>query len=116
LPISNLLGACALFAIAQTLVWFQLYSQYIWSWWEGKPLHAALLYGIPASLCFWYGTRLAIAATNAAWSARMLGFGMSYMTFPILTWWLLNETMFTTKTMVCVFLSLMIIMVQLFWR
>lgn len=116
MQISNLIGGAALFASAQMLVWFQLYSQYIWSWWEGKPFQAAIIYGIPASICFWYGTKLVMDVTNEAWSARMLGFGMSYVTFPILTWWLLNETMFTTKTMVCVFLSFMIVTVQLFWR
>jgi len=116
LQISELIRACALFATAQALVWFQLYSQYIWNWWENRPLVAAIVFGIPASLCFWYGTRIAVAATSAAWSARLLGFGMSYMTFPILTWWLLGESMFTTKTMICVALSFAILSVQLFWK
>ena len=102
--------------VGQTLIWFQLYSHYIWRWWENKPLHAALIFGIPASICFWYGTKMAVDATNAAWTARLLGFGMSYMTFPILTWWLLNESMLTTKTILCVFLSALIVMIQLFWK
>ena len=59
---------------------------------------------------------MAVDATQEAWAARMLGFGMSYLTFPFLTWWLLNESMFTTKTMLCVFLSIMIVGIQLFWK
>jgi hypothetical protein len=113
---SNLFNACALFAAAQTFVWFQLYSQYIWGWWEGKAFIAAIIYGIPASMCFWHGTRLAMLATNEAWSSRLLGFGMSYLTFPLLTWWFLNETMFTHKTMLCVALSVCIVLIQVFWR
>ena len=113
---SKIFSACTLFAVAQTLVWFQLYSQYVWGWWENKAIHAALLFGIPASLCFWYGTRLAVDATAEAWSARLLGFGISYLTFPVLTWWLHNESMFTTKTMLCVLLSFMIVGIQLFWK
>jgi len=108
--------ASTLFVIGQTMVWFQLYSHYIWKWWEGKPLAAALIYGIPASLCFWYGTKIAMDATSEAWTARLLGFGMSYLTFPLLTWWLLNESMLTSKTMLCVLLSFMIVGIQLFWK
>ena len=116
MPIIELLKTFALFSIAQTFVWFQCYSHYIWTWWEGKPLHAALIYGIPASILFWYGTRLAVDTTGAAWTARRLGVGSSYFTFPVLTWWLLGESMFTPKTLICVFLSFLIIGVQLFWR
>ena len=105
-----------MFAIAQTAVWFQLYSQYLWEWGSDKPFAAAIVFGIPASMFFWYGTRIAVDATNEAWVSRMLGFGMSYLTFPVLTWWLLNESMLTTKTMICVFLSFIIVGVQLFWR
>jgi hypothetical protein len=59
---------------------------------------------------------MAVDATHEAWAARMLGFGMSYLTFPFLTWWLLHESMFTTKTMLCIFLSIMIVGIQLFWK
>jgi len=103
-------------AAAQAFVWFQLYSQYVWKWWENKALLAALLFGIPASLCFWHGTRIAVDATAEAWASRMLGFGMSYLTFPLLTWWLLHESMFTTKTILCILLSFMIVAIQLFWK
>ena len=116
MQISEIVRSCGLFAFAQTMVWFQLYSQYIWKWWENKPFVAAVIFGIPASVCFWYGTRIAVDATNEAWASRMLGFGMSYVTFPLLTWWLLHESMFTTKTMICVFLSFVIVGVQLFWK
>lgn len=116
MQISELLKACALMTFAQTMVWFQLYSHYIWKWWENKPVAAALIYGIPASLCFWYGTKIAMDATSEAWTARLLGFGMSYLAFPVLTWWLLEESMLTTKTMMCVFLSFMIVSIQLFWK
>jgi len=116
LQISEVMRACAFFAFAQTMVWFQLYSHYIWEWWQNRPFAAAIAFGIPASLGFWYGTRLAVDATNAAWTARLLGFGMSYLTFPVLTWWLLGESMFTTKTMICVMLSLTIVGIQLFWK
>ena len=112
----KILLACGLFVLGQALGWFQLNAQFVWDWWKDKPLAAALIFGVPASICFWYGTRIAVDASNEAWTSRMLGFGMSYVTFPLLTWWLLGESMFTTKTMICVFLSFMIVAVQLLWR
>jgi len=108
--------ACLLYATAQMLVFFQIHSQFIWKWWEGKPFHAALLYGIPAGVCFWYATKLAFAATGEVWGPRFLGFCMSYMTFPILAWYFMNETPFSTKTLLCVLLSFCIISIQLFWK
>ena len=116
MQIFELSKACLILAFAQTCVWFQLYSHYVWDWWKGKPLQAALMYGIPASLCFWYATKMIVDTTSEAWTARLLGFGMSYLTFPLLTWWLLNESMFTMKTMLCVTLSFMIIAIQLGWK
>jgi hypothetical protein len=35
--------------------------------------------------------------------------------FPILTWFILGESMFTTKTMLCLSLSILIILIQIFW-
>ena len=116
MPTSKLLLACLIFAIGQTFGWFQIHSQYVWKWWEGRAIEAVLLFGLPAGLCFWYATKMAIDATDAAWSSRLLGFGMSYVTFPFLTWWLLEESMLTPKTLVCVTLSFMIIGLQLFWK
>ena len=113
---TKLLMACTLFAIGQTLAWFQLNSQIKWEWWSNKPILAVLLYGIPAGLCFLCGVRLAYEELQEVWTPRFLVFSMSYLTFPVLTWWLLGESMFTTRTMICVFLSFMIIFVQLWGR
>jgi hypothetical protein len=78
---------------------------------------AVLLYGIPTGFCFLYGVRLAYEEMGQqVWGPRFLIFSMSYLTFPLLTWYFLGESMFTAKTMVCVALSMMIVAVQLFWR
>ena len=109
------LGMLAFF-IAQVFVWFQTNSQLIWDWWKDKPILATVLFSIPTGICFWYGVKIAYEEMGQVWGPRFLIFSMSYFTFPILTWWLLNESMFTTKTMICVALSFMIVGVQLFWK
>jgi hypothetical protein len=108
--------ACLLFAAGQTMGWFQLNSQFAWEWWKDKPLTSVLLYSIPTGICFWYGIRIAYEEMGEVWGPRFLIFSMSYLTFPILTWYFLNESMFTTKTMVCVLLSFVIVAIQLFWK
>jgi hypothetical protein len=113
---SKLWIALSLFALGQTLAWFQINSQFVWEWWREHPIFAVALYGIPTGLCFLYGVRFAYEEMGQVWGPRFLIFSMSYLTFPILTWYFLNESMFTTKTMICVFLSMLIVAVQLFWR
>jgi hypothetical protein len=112
-----MLYACTLFAIGQTLAWFQINSQFAWEWWKEKPILAVILFGIPAGLCFFYGVKVAYQEMgNQVWGPRFLIFSMSYLTFPILTWYFLHESMFTSKTMICIALSFMIVGVQLFWK
>ena len=41
----NILLGCTLFVIGQMLVWFQLNSQFVWEWWQDKPIPAVLLMG-----------------------------------------------------------------------
>jgi len=116
LPTFNIIFACFLFALGQTLGWFQLNSQFVWDWWKDKPLVAAVLFSVPTGICFWYGIKLCYEEWGEVWGPRFLIFTMSYFTFPLLTWFFLHESMFTAKTMVCVVLSFMIVGVQLFWR
>ncbi len=108
--------ACSLFALGQMLAWFQINSQFVWDWWADKPILTVAIYSIPASLCFWYGVRIAYSEMNEIWGPRFLIFGLSYVTFPFLTWYFLHESPFTPRTMMCVLLSFVIIGIQLLWR
>ena len=105
-----------LFIVGQTLAWFQLNSQFVWKWWENKPLLAVVCFGLPVGICFWYATKLIMASTAELWTARFFGFAASYISFPVLTWWLMNESPFTAKTIICSLLAFAIIIIQLFWR
>jgi len=112
----NIAVGLSLFIVGQTMVWFQSNSQLVWNWWKDKPLISAFIFSIPISLAFWYGTRHIFTATNQLWTARFLGFGASYLTFPFLTYWLLGESMLTSKTIICTFLAFIIIAIQIFWE
>lgn len=116
MPTFNILIACLLFTMGQLFGWFHLNSQFAWEWWEDKPFLPILVFTVPASLCFWYGMQLAYMEMGEIWGPRFLIFALSYLTFPLLTWYFLGESMFTPKTMVCVGLAFVIALIQLLWR
>lgn len=105
-----------LFILGQTAVWFQLNSQLVWEWWKDKPIITALIFSVPISIAFWYGTKNIYGETGSAWSSRYVGFATSYLTFPLMTWWFLQESMFTPKTLICTGLAMAIMAVQVFWK
>ena len=112
----SLIFGSLMFLIGQILVWFQTNSQLIWEWWKDKPIATSLIYALPISLFFWYGTKYIYESTSELWTVRLVGFGMSYLTFPILTHYFLNESMFTPKTLICTGLAFLIVGIQFFWR
>lgn len=104
-----------LFLLGQAMGWFQLNAQYLWEWWKDRPITAAFLIGAPTSVAFWYAWRTIVEATGSVWTARFIGSSTGLIVFPILTWFLLGESMFTTKTMLCLGLAVLIILIQLFY-
>ena len=111
----GLIAACSLYALGHGFNWFAMHSQFVWPWWQGKLVLAAATFGLPGVFCFVWGTTFAYKAMDQLWGPRILGFAMSFFIFPLLTWYFMNESMFTIKTMVCILLSLAILGVQIFW-
>ncbi len=113
---TNIWYGIGLYIIGHTCAWFQLNSQFIWDWWRDKPFVAIAIYSIPVGLSFWMGTKYIYEETQELWAGRFIAFGVSYMVFPLLTWWLHSESPLTTKTILCAGLSAMILMIQIYWR
>lgn len=111
----NLFYVCCLFYFGQIASWFAFNSQLVWEWWDNKPILSCVVFGLPSSVMFWYGTKIAYSTMDELWGPRFLSFGISYMVFPFLTWWLLKESMLEAKTMICIFLSMLIVGIQIFW-
>ena len=68
--------------------------------------------GIPISSCFFYGTKWYYEFFGNYWYVRPIGFGMATLTMGILTWLILNELP-DTRTIICLVLSVIIIIIQL---
>ena len=99
--------------LCQILVWYQLNSQLVWDWAKGtKSMWIMSLFGIPISLLFWLATKWGYIGFGNLWSVRFLGFATSMMTFPIMTYFYLGETI-TLKTLVTILLAFIIMLLQL---
>ena len=112
---TKFLLACLLILCGHVVAWYGTYSQFIWDWCKRNVVYLPLIFSIPTGYLFLYGMKFAVEEMGEAWGPRLLGFGLSYLVFPILTYWYFNESMFETKTLVCVLLSFIIVAIQVFW-
>ena len=102
-----------LFIICNILVWYQLNSQLVWEWAKGyKSMWLMALLGIPISVLFCLCTKIGYEAFGSLWPVRILGFAMSMLTFPVMTWIYLGEVI-TLKTFITIILAIIIMLLQL---
>ena len=102
-----------LFVVANIIIWYQLNSQLVWEWAKGtKSMWIMSLLGIPISILFWYATKWGYIGFGNLWAVRFLGFATSMITFPIMTYFYLGETI-TLKTLITILLAIIIMILQL---
>ena len=105
-----------LLAIGNVLAWFQFNSQFVWNFWKDKPVLSNVLFAIPMGLCFWYAIKSIVDDTGEIWTSKLMGFGVSNVVFAVMTYVFLKESMFTAKTMTCITLGALIILIQIYWK
>ena len=102
-----------LFIINNILIWYQLNSQLVWDWAKTtKSMWFMSLMGVPISMLFWYTTKFGYEGFGALWPVRFMGFATSMLTFPLMTWLYLGETI-TLKTLITIILAIIIMLLQL---
>lgn len=104
-----------IFVMTHIVIWYSSNLQFIIND-QSKAILFAIVLGIPASIGAFYATKLGHAQYDSLWTVRLLGFGSSYFVFPIMTYFYLNESPFTPKTMTCILLSFAIMAIQIGWR
>ena len=114
MPNSNILIGVCLFICGHTLAWYTHNLQFVYEFWKNRPVLSNLIFGVPCGFAYWYATKHFMAETGELWTSRFVAFSLSYLTFPLMTWYYLNESMFTTKTLICTFLAFMIFLCSLF--
>tara|TARA_A100001391_G_C5040796_1_gene270824 strand:+ start:1032 stop:1367 length:336 start_codon:yes stop_codon:yes gene_type:complete len=105
-----------LFMLANILAWFQFNSQFVWSWFQDKPVITCAIFSLPMSILFWHAIKYIVDDTGELWTSKLVGFGVSNIIFGIMTWFFLNESMFSQKTLISLFLACLIIAIQIFWK
>ena len=83
----KILAAMLLYMIGHLFAWYQFNSQFVWAWAKNSLLLPVFVFAIPMGACFVYGTKFLVEETQELWTARFIGFGISYAVFPILTWY-----------------------------
>ena len=76
-----MLYAIACFILGHTLGWYTHNLQFVNDYWKDKVLLPTVIFGIPALLAFWYGTKFAMEAVPELWTARFVAAVFSYLTF-----------------------------------
>jgi hypothetical protein len=108
----NLIASILLFATMHVLVWFSSNAQLVESM-KDRAMLLCIVLAVPTSIASLYAVKHGYEAFESLWSVRLMGFGISYLVFPLLTWLLMKESPFNVKTMICIVLSFAIIGVQL---
>tara|TARA_B100001996_G_scaffold248820_1_gene192848 strand:+ start:388 stop:720 length:333 start_codon:yes stop_codon:yes gene_type:complete len=107
---SKLWVALLMSVVGNVIAWFHMQGQFKYEW--AKSWYWIILGGIPISVLFYWSTRFFYEYFGKYWYVRPVGFGLSTITFAILTWFILNEAP-DTKTIICLFLSVIIVILQL---
>lgn len=115
MDIKKLILSCGLIFIGQILVWFQAYGPLRIEYLKGNNL---FMYGIaiPIAVLFVNGTRIGFnACSEVMWPIRFLTFSLGVISFTFLTWHFNGEGL-STKTITCLLLAMIIILIQVLWK
>ena len=101
--------------LAQIITFLQLQGQMKYEFLKNNTLLTAAM-GIPISLLFMFSVRnFVLAYDGAIWPSRLIGFGIGVITFALMSYYLFKEPL-TTKTLICLSLGVIIILIQIFWK
>jgi multidrug transporter EmrE-like cation transporter len=101
--------------LAQILTFLQFQGGIKYGIYKNHPWLLALG-GIPISYLFMLSVSNFVQAySGEIWPSRLIGFGIGVIVFTFMSYWMFSEPI-TTKTTVCLLLSIAIILVQVFWK
>jgi multidrug transporter EmrE-like cation transporter len=101
--------------LAQIGTFFQLQGPLKYEWFKNH-YWATVMMGIPISMLFMYSVKnMIIAYDGQMWTSRLIGFSIGAVVFTCLSWLIFKEPL-TLKTIVCLSLAIVILIIQLFWK
>ena len=107
---TKLLIALLFSIVGNIIAWIQINGQFKYEWM--RQWWVIGLSGLPVSYMFFYSTRWYYEYFNNYWYVRPIGFSIATITFGVLAWLVLEELP-DTKTIISLFLSIIIVILQL---
>jgi hypothetical protein len=101
--------------VVQVISFLQLQGQFLSEWMKKNTLLVTLL-GLPISyLLIKFTKYCALAFDGQIWPGRLIGFGVGVVVFTSMSWLLMREPL-SAKTLICLVLAVLILLVQIFWK
>ena len=103
------------YILAQVFTFYQLQG-HLWNKWIKDHPFIMTLLGVPVGYIVIFASREMVNLYDGqTWPNRMIGFTLGVIVFTIMTWLYLKEPL-SPKTLICLMLSFMILLIQLFWK
>jgi multidrug transporter EmrE-like cation transporter len=101
--------------IAQVITFLQLQGQMKYDVLKNNTWFVVLL-GLPISYLFMISVRHFVSAYDGQiWPSRLIGFGIGVVVFTLISHWLFKEPL-TPKTLICLGLGSLIVLIQILWK
>ena len=101
--------------IAQIATFLQLQGQLKVEWLKNNMWFGVLM-GMPISYLFMMSVRNFVGAFDGEiWPSRLIGFGVGVIVFTIMSHYMFKEPL-TPKTLICLGLGTLIVLIQIFWK
>lgn len=102
--------------MAQSIAWIQMFGQFRWpQLFQGK-IWIPIICSIPITLLFMLGANYAKEFFDGkAWPIRMITFSTGIIVFMAMSKIFLNESV-DLKNIICIFLAIIIVLIQIFWN
>ena len=112
---SSIAFVLIVYLISQVFTFYQLQG-HLWNKWiKDNPFMMSVL-GLPIGYVVILASREMVDLWGGqTWPNRIIGFSLGVIVFSLMSWFLLKEPL-TTKTIVCLLLSFVILGIQLFWK
>ena len=111
----NLLYGIFFFILAHIGAFIQLNGQFKWDWFVKNEWVVAAC-GFFLSFFYIWGTKYTVAGMDGLlWPTRFIGFGIGIIIYAIMVSYYFGEG-FSTKTVISIALSLILICIQAFWK
>ena len=113
---NKIIIAILFFAVAQISSWFINNAQFFNKWVHNHPILISIVFSAPITYLFICATRYSAEYFDGqVWPGRFIAFGLGMMSFSILTYIFLDESV-NIKTAVSLVLAGTLLCIQIFWK